>query len=293
MLSIAIYNNKINYIESKRSRNSLSISNYNTNRYDGLDNAINKSTKDILGTGKSKNKRVSCVIDSQFCTFNEIFCENEESLEFHNNLSGNNILSNHMDSYYYPIGVRDDHYLGIHIDKSIKQRLLNTIEDTNCSFSSFGIGIFSSEILARYVFQAKGLDDYLMLRFIRNNLVETLYIDDGLLASYGKYKISNGKIKSIKSIGELENKKKVKGCLDKIILKKNKSTSMIQKVFIYQSEGQSPIVKELIKNKKNSNFVLLNLFNYSDSLGYEASISDTIKHLSYAELGHIFRGIHV
>ena len=72
MLSIAIYNNKINYIESKRSRNSLSISNYNTSRYNGLDNAINKSTKNILSTGKTGNKRISCIIDSQFCTFNEI-----------------------------------------------------------------------------------------------------------------------------------------------------------------------------------------------------------------------------
>ena len=68
---------------------------------------------------------------------------------------------------------------------------------------------------------------------------------------------------------------------------------MIQKIFIYQSQGQSPIIKELIKNKKNSNLVLLNLFNYSNSLEYQTSISDTIKHLSYAELGQIFSGIYV
>ena len=293
MLSIAIYNNKINYISSKRSRNNLLVTNYGTSIYDSLDNAINKSTKDILNKEKIKNESISYLIDSQLCTFNEIFCENEDSLNFHENLSGNNKLSSHIDSYYYPIGTRNDHYLGIHIDKSIKQRLLNMIEDSNCSFSSLGIGIFSSEILARHVFQAKALDDYLILRFITSNLIETLYINDGLLMSYGKYRISNGKIIAIKVIGDIENKKKIGYCLDRIILKKNKTTSIIQKVFIYQSQGQSPIVKDLLKSKNNTNLILLNLFNYSNSTEYQVTIPDSFKHLSYAELGNIFRGIYV
>ena len=89
MLSIAIYNNKINYIRSKRLRNSLSITNHGISGYDSLNDAIKKSIKDILSKDKIVDKDVSCVIDSQFCTFNEIFCENEESLEFHNSLSGN------------------------------------------------------------------------------------------------------------------------------------------------------------------------------------------------------------
>tara|TARA_Y100000588_G_scaffold382292_1_gene469481 strand:- start:325 stop:984 length:660 start_codon:yes stop_codon:yes gene_type:complete len=219
MLSIALYNNKINYIRSQRSRNGLLITDHGVKNYNSLDVAINKSSTDILDRDKTKKEEISYVIDSQFCVFNEIFCENEESLGFHNNLSGNCNLSSHMDSYYYPIGTRGDHYLGIHVDKSIKQRLQNSIEGTKSSFSSFGVGIFSSEILARYLFQAKRLDNYLVLRFITSNLIEVLYISDGLLMFYGKYKISNGKIKSIKSIGDTENKSKVERCLDKIITK--------------------------------------------------------------------------
>ena len=293
MLSIAIYNNKINYISSKRSRNSLSIINHGTNAYDSLDSAINKSTKDILDKNKIKNESVSYILDSQLCSFNEIFCENEDSLSFHSTLSGSNKLSSHIDSYYYPIGNRDDHYLGIHLDKSIKQRLLNAIEKSDCSFSSLGVGIFSSEILARYIFQAKALDDYLILRFITSNLIEILYINDGLLMSYGKYKISSGKIKSIKVVGDIDSKKKIEDSLDKIILKKNNTISTIQKVFIYQSQGQSPIVKNILKNQSNTNLILLNLFNYNHSNQYQATIPDSFKDLSYAELGSIFRGIYV
>ena len=68
---------------------------------------------------------------------------------------------------------------------------------------------------------------------------------------------------------------------------------MIQKVFIYQSQGQSPIVKDLLKSKNNTNLILLNLFNYSNSKEYQITIPDSFKHLSYAELGNIFRGIYV
>ena len=69
---------------------------------------------------------------------------------------------------------------------------------------------FSSEILARYVFQARALDNYLVLRFVTSKLIEILYINDGILMLYGQYRISNGKIKSIKAIGSVEDKKKIK-----------------------------------------------------------------------------------
>ena len=293
MLSIAIYNNKLNYIRTKRSRTNLLITHYGINRYDNLNHIIKSSFKDILTKeNKINDKDISCVIDSQFCSFNEVFFENESSLEFHNNLSGNSNLSDYIDSYYFPIGLRDDHYLGIHVDKSIKQRILNAVEDNNCSLSFLGIGIFSAEILARYIFQAKTLDSYLVLRFITSNLIEILYINDGLLMLYGQYRISNGSVKPIKSIGSSKDKSKINQCVEKIILKRNKKVSMIQKVFIYQSQGQSALVKDLIKDKSN-NYILLNAFNYNNSLGYKATIQNTMNHLSYAELGHIFRGLNV
>ena len=292
MLNILLHNNKINYIKSKKTKNSLSVLDYGANNYDNLDIAINKSILDLLDK-QNKDKEVSVVIDSQLCMFNEVFCEDEDSLEFHNNLSGNNNLINHMDSYYYPIGIRDDHYLGIHIDKSIKKRLLNSIGMLDCSLTSFGVGIFSSEVLARYVFGAKTLDDYLIIRFITSSIIEVLYVEDGLFMFYGKYKLQKGKIKSLKSIGSIDSKTKIDSCLDKIILKQSKTTSIIQKIFIYQSNGQSPIVKEFINNNKKTNIHLLNLFNHTNSSEIEMSIKDSFKYLSYAELGNIFRGMHV
>ena len=53
------------------------------------------------------------------------------------------------------------------------------------------------------------------------------------------------------------------------------------------------IESDIVINYKNSNLILLNLFNYNKSLGYQGTIPESMKHISYAELGHIFRGIYV
>ena len=149
MLSVAIYNNKINFMRTKRSRKALSITHHGINRYDNLDCAIKNSFSDLLKKESNINdKDVCCVVDSHLCSFNEVFLENESSLEFHHTLSGNSNLSSHINSYYYPIGIRDDHYMGVHIDKSIKERILNAVNDSNCSLNSLGVGIFSAENLA-------------------------------------------------------------------------------------------------------------------------------------------------
>ena len=177
MLNVAIYNNKINFLRTKRSRKGLSIYNHGTKKYDSLDVTINNVFRDLVNKDSGiVDRDLSCVIDSNLCSFNEVFLENESSLEFHNNLSGNSSLSNHINSYYYPIGVRGDHYMGVHIDKSIKERILNAVNENSCSLNSLGLGIFSAENLARYIFQAKTLDNYLILRFISSNALEILYI---------------------------------------------------------------------------------------------------------------------
>ena len=295
MLGIAIYNDKINYIRSERDRKGLRVTHHGTLKYDNFNNIINCSIRDILTKEKIENEnKISFVVDSQFCVFNEIFCEDEKNLEFHNNLSGSLNLSEHLDSYYYPINSRDDHFLGIHIDKGIKQRLLNAIKENECKPQVIGIGIFSSEMLARYVFNAKTLDNYLILRFISTNLIEVLYIDDGILNVYGQYKILNQRVIPIKVFGNIINAKKVKECITKVVIRGHSRFSKIEKIFLYQTQGQSKVIKNLIKAKKSkSNLKLLNLFDYDMDSNYSATFSNSIKHVSYAELGQIFGGLNV
>ena len=80
-------------------------------------------------------------------------------LDFHNNLSGSGDMTTYLDSYYYPITSRDDHYIGVHIDKNLKEKIIESIDKLGFSIRSIGVGIFSAEKLADAVFNAKLLDN--------------------------------------------------------------------------------------------------------------------------------------
>lgn len=295
MLGIALYKNKINYIRSERSKQGLVITNHGTIKYDSFNDIINSSIKDVLAKEKiEKEKNISFFIDSQFCVYNEIFCEDDKNLDFHNNLSGSQSLSDNLDSYYYPINSRDDHFLGIHINKGIKQRLLNTAETFGCDVQVIGIGIFSSEVLARFLFGAKSLDNYLILRFIAANKLEALYIDDGILNVYTQCKVVGKDIRGTRMIGNPENLKKVLNCIKKIVINGNSKFSKIEKIFLYQTHGQSNTIKNIVKsNNKSGNIKLLNIFDYNSTPQNGLSIRESMEQISYAELGQIFGGLNV
>jgi len=293
MLGISLYKNKINFIRtSKLNNNNLSVTHYGTYKYENLNKVISCSLKDII---KNENitteKLVSIVLDSQFCLFNEIFCEDPQSLDFHNNLSGNSGINSYLDSYYYPISFRDDHYMGIHIDKNLKQQVVESIDKLGFSIRSINVGIFSADKLASSVFNARSLDDYLLVRFITSSALEILYTNNGLPSVYGRYNIVNKKIKSLKVIGNRSDEQNVKLALDQI-LKGRKSITNINRAFVYQSSGHSQIVKNLI-NKKQKDVVLLNLFNYKNLKNNNKNIATTMNHVTFSDLGQLFGGINV
>ena len=201
-------------------------------------------------------------------------------------------MLDYLDSYYYPINTRDDHYLGIHINKNIKAGLVDTAKASNYSLRSVGIGLFSAEMMARNVFGAHALDNYLVVRFITSTLVEILYMDDGILMLYGKYKISGNSTRPIKIIGNKKKAEEVTSFFEHLVKANRINTKKINKVFIYQSSGQSSIVKKLI-NKKTKNVLLLNLFNYDVSNESKNVVSKVFTHLKFAEHGQLFRGLNV
>lgn len=292
MLGISLYKNRINFIRTcKLTNNDLSVTHYGTYKYDNFNKVISNSLKDIIKNEKiTTENTVSLVVDSQFCLFNEIFCQASESLDFHNNLSGNSEMSAYLDSYYYPISFRDDHYMGVHIDKNIKQNIIASIDKLGFSIRSISVGIFSAEKLADAVFNAKSLDNYLLVRFITSSALEILYINDGVLSVYGRYNIIKNKLKPLKVVGNKADEKDVKLSLDQI-LKGRKSLSNINKAFVYQSNGHSSIVKNLI-NKKQNDVVLLNVFNHKN-LKKNQNIATTMNQVTFSELGVLFGGLNV
>ena len=294
MIGVSIHRNEITYLQSSRKKDDFSVLNHGNIKYTNYDKIITDVVADIsnLDSINKKDKNISFVIDSELCLFNEVFCEDEKSLDFHNELSGSNGVLDYMDSYYYPINSRDDHYLGIHINKNIKAGLVESVKTSSYSLRSIGIGLFSAEMMARNAFGAHALDNYLVIRFITSNSVELLYMDDGILILYGKYKISGNSIHPIKTIGNKKQSDEIISFLNHLTKANRINTKKINKVFIYQSSGQSPIVKKLI-SKKSKDVALLNLFNYDASNGSNKAVSKVFAHLKFAEHGQLFRGLNV
>ena len=292
MLGISLYKDKVFFLRTQKSKEELSVTNHGFRKYQNFNQLISNAVKDIIKDEKIVDEStISYIIDSQFCSFNEIYCEDSNSLDFHNKLSGTSGVKDFLDSYYYPIGPRDDHFIGVHVDTGLKQKILNSVEKLNLSVRSIGIGIFSAEMLARSVFRAHSLDNYLILRFMTSNALEILYVDDGLLSVYGRYIISNKSIKPIKVIGCRKNEDKIRMNLTKLARGTMKMTD-IDKVFVYQTAGQSPIIKNMInKNLKDIN--LLNIFNHKNDSSTKSNIGSTMNELKFSELGQLFGGLNV
>ena len=176
MLGVSIYNNRVNFVRtSKLSNDDICVTHHGSYAYNNLNKTISNSFRDIIKKEKINETSLSLILDSQFCVFNQVFCENLDSLDFHNSLSGTSSIE-HLDSYYYPIGERDDQYLGLHIDKNFKQQIANSVDKLGLSIESMGVGIFSAEKLASSLFNAKSLDKYIVLRFITSSSLEALYV---------------------------------------------------------------------------------------------------------------------
>ena len=294
MLGISLYKDKIFFLRTEKSKKEFSVTNYGSRSYKNFNQLISNSAKDIIKNEKINNEdTISYIIDSQFCSFNEIYCEDSNSLDFHNNLSGASNMKAYLDSYYYPIGSRDDHFLGVHVEKGLKKKILSSVEKLNVSIRSIGVGIFSAEMLARFVFKAHSLDNYLILRFITSGALEVLYVDDGLLSVYARYSIVNKNLKPMKVIGSRKNEDKIRLNILKL-LKGTTKIANIDKTFVYQTSGQSPIVKNII-SKNPKNISLLNIFNHSDHRDEKAkgNIGSTMNEIRFSELGQLFGGLNV
>ena len=111
MLGVSLYKDKVNYLRTEKSNNSLSVTHHGTEKYQNFNQLISNSVKNIIKNEKIRNEdTISFVIDSQFCSFNEIYCEDSPLLEFHNDLSGNSSFKDYFDSYYYPCISRENNH---------------------------------------------------------------------------------------------------------------------------------------------------------------------------------------
>ena len=212
------------------SNNDLCVTHHGSYKYSDLNRTITSCLKDIIKNEDITNENsVSLILDTQFCLFNQVFCDDVESLDFHGSISGFSDIEN-LDSYYYPMGFRDDRYLGVHIDNKLKQKMVDSVDKLGFNVDGISLGIFSAEKLASNVFKAKSLSKYVIVRFITSSSLEVIFINDGLFSLYGRFNIVKNKINPIKVFGDKSSIDDV--VLPEQIVKGRKSLSNIDKAFV-------------------------------------------------------------
>ena len=61
---------------------------------------------------------------------------------------------------------------------------------------------------------------------------------------------------------------------------------------MYQSSGQSKLIKNLV-NRKYNDIVLLDLFNHKNHKSLSLNVTETVNRLSFCELGIMFGDLNV
>ena len=116
-------------------------------------------------------------------------------------------------------------------------------------------------------------------------------MNDGLFSLYARFNIVKNRINPIKVFGDKSSIDDVVVTVEQLV-KGRKSLSKIDKVFLYQSSGQSKLIKNLV-NKKYNDIILLDLFNHKSHKSLSSNVTKTVNRLSFCELGIMFGDLNV
>ena len=174
---------------------------------------------------------------------------------------------------------------GIEKDKIIKS--FSSIGKIN----SIGVGLFSAEIGASKLFGASKESSYMVITFQMNTSLEVLFIDDGQLSSFSKFRFNgkNNKLESKFFFGDQNYYSCIENSLYGLFVDSPLESKFNCKQFIYQSSGKSKIVDSILNNN-NENIIIMNIFD----MVRNNDISNTIiSGMPYVECSQIFRGSDV
>ena len=192
-------------------------------------------------------------------------------------------------TFSYPF-LNNQAFFNIHLNKELKLRIIDSIQDVNGELREINVGIFSAEIGARQWFHANQLESYVIWKMGKNHVDQLLIVKGGEFKSFISFKRLKDSVKVLNVIGFSPLIDKVtkqietwmNGDLDEFI--------HIERLFAYSSEMNAKDLKKLIDAQIN-NVTLLNLFDVLDVSTEEKM--NPIKGATFAEMGVGFRGIDV
>lgn len=243
----------------------------------------------IINEAPETSPRFQLSLDNQNIFISDTNYNSEEFMEWQKTQISDSEFEVLYHTFSYPFS-NNSTLLNIHLNKELKLRIIDSIQDVNGELRAINIGIFSAEIGARQWFHANQLESYAVWKIGKNHVDQLLIVKAGEFQSFITFKRLKDSVKVLNVIGasplidkmtqQIESW--VNGVLDEFI--------HIERVFAYSSEMNSKDLKKLIEAQIN-NVTLLNPFEVLD-ISTEEKINP-IKGATFAEMGVGFRGIDV
>ena len=200
------------------------------------------------------------------------------------------ILTDTMDFYHYPMHNGSCQLLSIAIPKMIRQSFQDNMRMLKARLNSISVGIFSAENGARYWFHADKLDSYIIWKIGDKKKDEILYINNNQLDSYFSISRFAQKIKINWQFGNKDAVNMICQYIENLGNNKNHSQAPASKIFIYTCNDKTKVVKDFQK-KDLERIILLSPFSVLNiSEEEKVNIYGT---LALAETGNAFGNIDV
>ena len=192
-------------------------------------------------------------------------------------------------TFSYPF-LNNQAFFNIHLNKELKLRIIDSIQDVNGELREINVGIFSAEIGARQWFHANQFESYVIWKMGKNHVDQLLIVKGGEFKSFISFKRLKNSVKVLNVIGFSPLIDKVTKQIETWINGDLDEFIHIEQLFAYSSEMNAKDLKKLIDAQIN-NVTLLNLFDVLDASTEEKM--NPIKGATFAEMGVGFRGIDV
>ena len=292
MLALTIKEDRVGFLSAFFSKG-----NYIINDFGFLSLKSKEFTKEdiekILIRKKIKNSNIvsnQCIIsigiDNVY--LNQIFSsdkvDSKTVVNWTNNLMFGGAQSNVYNDYHYEM-FADNGMLSIYMEKNKQLDYFSHCKNSNLVLSSLSLDILSSDYIAREMFDAGDIKDYVIwgIGKLKDNM---LIVKNNSLAGLVSFKKLKNGFEILQQIG---SKKIISDCLKKMSSKNFidfESLDLVKRIFVYQECGVSSDIKKILKKNKDS-ITVLNPLMKIDS--YKKKRNDEIG-LSYlSEMGYLFK----
>ena len=200
------------------------------------------------------------------------------------------ILTDIMDYYYYPIHNGSNQLISIAVPNMIRRSFQDNMRRLKARLNGISTGIFSAENGARNWFHADKLDSYLVWKIGNKKKDEILYIYNNQLESYFSITRTAKKVKINWQFGNKDAVDMISQYIEHLANNTNQPQVPVNKIFIYTCNGNIYDVKDFQK-KGLENMILLNplcVLNMTEK--EKVNVYST---LSLAETGNAFGNIDV